>query len=147
MTPEAALNDNERFAQVWGVLRALRSHDDRLDADINKIDLNKGRPERIILGGDRPSNGDEPTSFPLPFPPLDLPAGVIFAKIVEKCGDRKYWETWAKDVADIFARLVARVECLAHDGAGSRCAPGAEKVCGDGNYSPILSTARPARAI
>ena len=36
----AALDDNERFAAVWSVLRALRSHDDRLDAEINKIDLN-----------------------------------------------------------------------------------------------------------
>ena len=48
----------------------------------------------------------------LPFPPLDLPPGAIFAKVVEKCGDRKYWETWAKDVADIFSRLVHRIENL-----------------------------------
>ena len=26
--PAAALDDNERFSTVWGVLRALRSHDD-----------------------------------------------------------------------------------------------------------------------
>ena len=116
VTPEAALDDNERFAQVWGVLRALRSHDDRLDAEINQIDLNKNRPKRIILGGDQPVDGDGPAPMPLPFPPLDLPPGVIFAKIVERCGDRKYWETWAKDVADIFARLVARIKALL-DGA------------------------------
>ena len=116
VTPEAALDDNERFAQVWGVLRALRSHDDRLDAEINQIDLNKNRPKRIILGGDQPVAGDGPTPIPLPFPPLDLPPGVIFAKIVERCGDRKYWETWAKDVADIFARLVGRIKALL-DGA------------------------------
>ena len=48
----------------------------------------------------------------LPFPPLDLPPGAIYAKIVDKCGDRKYWETWAKDVAAIFARLVLRVAGL-----------------------------------
>ena len=112
VTPEAALDDNERFAQVWSVLRALRSHDDRLDAEINQIDLNKNRPKRIILGGDQPVDGDGPAPMPLPFPPLDLPPGVIFAKIVERCGDRKYWETWAKDVADIFARLVGRIKAL-----------------------------------
>ena len=112
MTPEAALNDNARFAQVWGVLRALRSHDDRLDAEINQIDLNKSRPKRIILGGDGENGSSDETTLPLPFPPLDLPPGVIFAKIVERCGDRKYWETWAKDVADIFARLVARIKAL-----------------------------------
>ena len=31
---------------------------------------------------------------------------------MEKCGDRKYWETWAKDVADIFSRLTVRLESL-----------------------------------
>ena len=30
----------------------------------------------------------------------------------KKCGDRKYWETWAKDAADIFARLEHRIESL-----------------------------------
>ena len=112
MTAEAALNDNQRFAQVWGVLRALRSHDDRLDAEINQIDLNKRRPERIILGGNGASEDSAADNLSLPFPPLDLPPGVIYAKIVEKCGDRKYWETWAEDVADIFARLVGRIQGL-----------------------------------
>ena len=50
--PVAALNDNERFAAVWGVLRALRSHDDRLNAEINKIDLNNDPTEIIIIDGD-----------------------------------------------------------------------------------------------
>ncbi len=39
VTPEQALNDNERYKVVWQILNALRSHDERLDADINKIDL------------------------------------------------------------------------------------------------------------
>ena len=50
--PANALDDNERFSTVWGVLRALRSHDDRLNAEINRIDLNKTLPDRIIFGGD-----------------------------------------------------------------------------------------------
>ena len=104
--PAAALDDNERFAPVWGVLRALRSHDDRFDAEINRIDLNEKAPERILIDWDVGENID------LPFPPLDLPPEAIYAKIVEKCGDRKYWETWAGDVADIFARLVGRIEGL-----------------------------------
>ena len=111
--PAKALNDNVRFAVVWSVLRALRSHDDRLDAEINKIDLNNTPTTRIIFGGDGTSDSeDEPGPFDLPFPPLDLPPGAIFAKIVDKCGDRKYWETWAKDVANIFQRLVYRIEGL-----------------------------------
>ena len=111
--PAAALDDNERFAAVWGVLRALRSHDDRFDAEINQIDLNDSPTNRIIFSPDG-AGEDVPRPTPefLPFPPLDLPPGAIYAKIVDKCGDRKYWETWAKDVAEIFSRLVHRIEGL-----------------------------------
>ena len=108
--PARALDDNERFGTVWSVLRALRSHDDRLDAEINQIDLNKTPTDRIIFSGDGIYGGDIlNTPEQLAFPPLDLPPGAIFAKVVEKCGDRKYWETWAKDVADIFSRVVTRI--------------------------------------
>ena len=41
-----------------------------------------------------------------------IPPQDIYAKIVERCGDRKYWESWAKDVADIFQRVVVRIENL-----------------------------------
>ena len=110
--PSLALDDNERFAAVWGVLRALRSHDDRFDAEINQIDLNHNPTPRIIFGGDGLDGPDLTGEPDLPFPPLDLPPGAIYAKIVDKCGDRKYWETWAKDVAAIFSRLVTRIEGL-----------------------------------
>ena len=106
--PANALDDNERFSTVWGVLRALRSHDDRLNAEINRIDLNKTLPDRIIFGGE----GDAAPVGQQLFLPLDIPPEAILPKIVEKCGDRKYWESWAKDVADIFGRLVGRVENL-----------------------------------
>ena len=107
--PEHVLDDNKRFAVVWSVLRALRSHDDRFDAEINHLDLNKNPTKRIICSGDRDLG---PKTEELPFPPLDLPPGAIYAKIVEHCGDRKYWETWARDVADIFTRLVLRINNL-----------------------------------
>ncbi|MDE0011088.1 MAG: DEAD/DEAH box helicase family protein [Candidatus Poribacteria bacterium] len=108
--PANALDDNERFSTVWGVLRALRSHDDRLNAEINGIDLNKTLPDRIIFGGD--GEGDAAPTGQQMFLPIDIPPEAILPKIVEKCGDRKYWESWAKDVADIFGRLVGRVENL-----------------------------------
>ena len=102
--PANALDNNERFAAVWSVLRALRSHDDRLDAEINKIDLNNNTGETIIFEPGEPQD--------IPFGPVQIPAQAIFAKIVEKCGDRRYWESWAKDVADIFQRVVVRVNKL-----------------------------------
>ena len=55
--PADALNDNERFSTVWSVLRALRSHDDRLNAKINRIDLNKALPDQIIFGGSGGGDG------------------------------------------------------------------------------------------
>ena len=112
--PADALDNNERFAAVWNVLRALRSHDDRLNAEINKIDLNKAPTDRILFpsgGGD--GDGDEQVLQQLiSFGLAEIPPQDIYAKIVEKCGDRKYWESWAKDVADIFQRVVVRIENL-----------------------------------
>ncbi len=112
--PATVLDRGKEFDVVWSVLRALRSHDDRLDAEINQIDLNKRSTSRIIFHSD----GPEPAPGPhLPFPPLDFPPGAIEARIVEKCGDRKYWERWAKDVAAIFRRLVIRIGALLDDPA------------------------------
>ena len=53
-SPERALDDNKTFQVVWSVLRALRSHDDRFDLEINSLDLNNTRSDRIIVidGGD-----------------------------------------------------------------------------------------------
>ena len=112
--PADALDNNERFASVWSVLRALRSHDDRLNAEINKIDLNNAQSERIFIGGEGGGNGNggDPLLPPIPFELAAIPPQDIYAKIVEKCGDRKYWESWAKDVADIFQRVVVRIENL-----------------------------------
>lgn len=112
--PADALNNNERFAAVWNVLRALRSHDDRLNAEINKIDLNNAPTDRIIFpDGEGNGNGDQGALQQLiSFGLAQIPPQDIYAKIVEKCGDRRYWESWAKDVADIFQRVVVRIENL-----------------------------------
>ena len=112
--PADALDNNERFAAVWNVLRALRSHDDRLNAEINKIDLNKAPTDRILFpGGGGDGDEDEGALQQLiSFGLAQIPPQDIYAKIVERCGDRKYWESWAKDVANIFQRVVVRIENL-----------------------------------
>ena len=113
--PAAALNDNERFSNVWSVLNALRSHDDRFDAQINSIDLNKALPDSIVIGG---SGGDGDSDWDpeqLSLLPIEIPVEAILSKIVEKCGDKRYWENWAKDVAEIFDRLVDRIQNLLDD--------------------------------
>jgi len=45
-----ALDDNERYKVVWTVLNALRAHDDRFNATVNKIDLNRKKPNNILVG-------------------------------------------------------------------------------------------------
>ena len=125
--PVKVLNDNKRFAAVWGVLRALRSHDDRLNAEINKMDINNEPTEFIIIDGDgsesengngeygdgsESENGNGDLNGQQLRLPISIPPDAIYAMIVEKCGDRKYWENWAKDVADIFKRIVSRLENL-----------------------------------
>jgi len=136
--PDKALNDNERFKVVWTVLNALRAHDDRFNATVNKIELNKKPPDQILVG--RPDNrigddiefaqkGDVQDSTSAAY----LRAGekishqlsiqfeqlqsVLFARMVQKVGDRRYWEQWAKDVADIAERHIKRIGRLIQDGS------------------------------
>lgn len=53
MTPEEALSDNERYKVVWQILNALRSHDERFDAQLNQADLGvdiSGKIEIVPVG-------------------------------------------------------------------------------------------------
>ena len=112
--PEQALNNNQTFKVVWDVLRALRSHDERLDAEINSLDLNRGGSERIFVV--KPPISEVDTAVQIPLDLLyDIPPGAIYSRIVEKCGDRQYWPRWAEDVADIADRIRARVTGLIDD--------------------------------
>lgn len=115
--PEKALDDNKTFQVVWSVLRALRSHDEDFDLEINSLDLNNSsRRIKIINVGHGDENGDGSGTIQIP---LDLiyaiPSGAIYARIVEKCGDRKYWPQWAEDVAGIADRIRSRVTGMVED--------------------------------
>lgn len=122
--PDKALDDNERYKVVWAVLNALRAHDDRFNATVNKIELNRKKPDNILIGrpeyafdGETPllttaENSPEyglPQQLALQFGELQ---NVIYARMVEKVGDRRYWEQWAKDVAAIAARQIERINFL-----------------------------------
>ena len=119
--PSKALDDNERFKVVWTVLNALRAHDDRFNATINKIELNKKKPSQIVIGGiggdrDEDSHGkaSETTkkfNEQLQFQFEEL-QNAVYAKMVLKVGDRVYWEKWAKDVANIAKRQIERITYL-----------------------------------
>ena len=49
--PNEALADNKRYQVVWEVLQALRSHDNRFNSNINKMELNKALPPQINIIG------------------------------------------------------------------------------------------------
>jgi predicted helicase len=119
MEPEEALSDNKRYKIVWDVLQALRAHDDRFNNTINKIDLNKKKPDNIqIIGvtgtgdGDSNNSSESYRQLQLNFDDLEKWKNSVYAKIVKKCGSRRYWETWAKDIADIANRHIEEIKLL-----------------------------------
>lgn len=112
---EEALNSNDRYKVVWQVLRALRSHDERLDAEINTFNLresNSGGHIHIAGPEHGGTNGDGGDTIPLTKAQYNLDefGGKLFAKLVLKVGDREYIENWAKDVANVMPVLMERLK-------------------------------------
>ncbi|TFD26720.1 damage-inducible protein [Cryobacterium lyxosi] len=120
--PEAALADNKKYKVVWQVLQALRAHDERFDAMVNKIDLTKNTEDKLSIigiGGKGKEDQDDWDSVTLDFPNIDQWRDAILAKIVQKVGERRYWENWAKDVADIASDHMTRIRTLV-DGSDAK---------------------------
>jgi predicted helicase len=125
---DKALDDNERYKVVWTVLNALRAHDDRFNATVNKIELNRKKPNNILVG--RPEYSFDENGNPQPWDEdsathqttkdigrqmalqFEQLQSVVFARMVQKVGDRRYWEQWAKDVAQIADRQIERIKHL-----------------------------------
>ncbi len=141
--PHEALADNQTYKVVWQVLQALRSHDDRFDAMVNKMELvgpDRSKMEVIAvtdtvkpkaMGMKTPrgkkattnsevgsgdftvgSPGDKPINKPeqgkLHFQIGELEKAV-YAKVVQKVGNRSHWEDWANDIAKIARTHIERI--------------------------------------
>lgn len=125
-TPENVLDDNKTYAAVWQVLNALRSTDERFNAIVNQLQLNKKKPENINVinpGKGRPrkpyveGENDRGIDVPLTTQPefqlWEEIQDAIFGKIVKKVGDRRYLEDWSKDVNEIAQRYIRWInQCL-----------------------------------
>lgn len=144
--PHEALNDNKVYGVVWQVLQALRSHDDRFDAMVNKMDLDLNRnmlskmeviaitdkvPTKPRKKGEKGATGASTakSSFGIGSPQKERDEGVqqeiqfeigeieraIYAKVVQKCGNRHHWEDWANDIAKIARTHIDRIQLILED--------------------------------
>lgn len=147
VSPEEALNDNKTYKVVWEVLQALRSHDDRFDAMINKLDLtgqDRAKMEVIAVtntiatkpnkqakedqkkgknkdnlgkgnGGRSKKKGNDskenPDQLALAMEFGDIERAII-AKVVQKVGNRLYWDEWADDIARIAQTHISRITAI-----------------------------------
>lgn len=135
LEPDEALNDNQTYRVVWQVLQALRSHDDRFDAMVNKLDLIGKDPTKMeviaitdkvtkrkrrtkksqaakakgsrTIGSPPPKTPDEQREIEFEIGEIER---AIYAKLVQKVGNRHHWEDWAKDIAKIAATHIDRIQ-------------------------------------
>ena len=142
---EQALNDNEKYRVVWQILNALRAHDDRFDATINKASLGQDVSNAIeIIGVSQNAELQAVTAVVEDLPTrsnaersgigtpgrdpivtgevqgelafsVDEFSRAIMAKIVKKCGTRDYWEDWSASIAEIAKNHITRLTGLLKD--------------------------------
>lgn len=133
--PEKALDDSKTYAVVWDILNALRAHDDRFNAMVNKIELNRKRPDAVQLvrpgsqwigqGGGKSDDTSDGDGLKASEPMTALQAqlemrfeqlqNVIFARMVQKVGSKRYWEQWASDVAKIAEKHIEQITALVNN--------------------------------
>ena len=130
---DEVLSKHPNFKVVWTVLNALRAHDDRFNAEVNKIELSKQKPKHILFGGVGSAHDDDSIDhsladttkqdttsaamqmaqqLSLQFEDLQ---NVFYAKMVTKVGSKRYWELWAKDIAQIAEEHIKRIKKLIAD--------------------------------
>ncbi len=141
MEAHEALNDNKTYKVVWEVLQALRSHDDRFDAMVNKLDLIGKDPSKMEViaitdkinkkaqktPADKTNGAAGKGQFGIGAPapkPINLPQQTdfqfeigeieraIYAKLVQKVGNRHHWEDWANDIAKIARTHITRIQTI-----------------------------------
>lgn len=137
--PDKALDNNSTYQVVWQVLQALRSHDDRFDSMVNKMDLqakpDTSRMEVIAVTkkiapktkalttgtaqkahssynlGKKSTPQTDDRQDTLQFEVGEIERA-IYAKIVKKVGNRHHWEDWAGDIAKIAQTHITRITTI-----------------------------------
>ena len=137
--PDKALDNNSTYQVVRQVLQALRSHDDRFDSMVNKMDLqakpDTSRMEVIAVTkkiapktkalttgtaqqahssynlGKKSTPQTDDRQDTLQFEVGEIERA-IYAKIVKKVGNRHHWEDWAGDIAKIAQTHITRITTI-----------------------------------
>ena len=105
MTSEEVLAGSD-FSTVWEVVRALRSHDDRVDHWLNGVGTKP--PIDVIAPDDGDSDAEDADDADPAVDQLALDLQIkqrlereVFSKMVDLCGDRQMWPTWGKNAAKV----------------------------------------------
>lgn len=135
VSAEQALADDKRWRTVWQMLNAIRSHDERFEGMINRLDMGEAGQHISIItladwappttagGNDAAAADPDAAKASVAYHNLTVFEGLpeaIRTRMVEKCGTKRYWEDWANDVARIAQAHVARIRALVEAGAAER---------------------------
>ncbi len=103
---DAEVLDSSDFGTVWDVVRALRSHDERMDMWVNHIDAARksGRVRLMDRGTDQPLDDEDVGQLRFV---LDER---VASKMVERCGDRKMWPSWGARAAKVCVEVRKKVD-------------------------------------
>lgn len=136
MTPEEALDDSKVFANVWSILQALRSHDERIEAKVNALALqqeaekhrlkgsadhggwDEGLPSKAEQEAQKAAEIAQGVQMQLSLFPVERWEKAVQTTLVKKCGTRIYWDEWAEDVAKIAQRHIDRIGALVREDKG-----------------------------
>ena len=113
--------DKSCFNDVWSVLRALRSHDERLDVIVNSADLATAGdlPIKVLdetetgrqVRDDIHESGGTDAAVMEQLSLLDIALyDRIASVLVGKVGDRQHWKRWGTRTAKIAATVEADIE-------------------------------------
>ena len=139
---DKTLSSNEDYKVVWQVVQALRSHDERLDTEINKVGVTGKLPANICVldtfippisrrgykvgsyknereeGPDSDNPYVRTSNITVRIPTdeeLKENEKVFSAQLVKHCGNRLYWEDWSKDIGDVTNNVALKIKSQIED--------------------------------
>ena len=114
MSDDEVLSSSD-FKAVWEVVRALRSHDERVDYWVN--DQRAASPIDVIVPPSTiPGHSEESQTEQLEQMRLRFQGEIeskISSRLVEECGDRQMWPSWGREAAVVCRRVRRRVTEMA----------------------------------